>query len=789
MDSAQTEILEQNLRADLRDQVAWVDRLARRLVSDPDLAADVAQDAWVRVLRRPPQDTSNVARLRAWLRRVVSSAAIDSARSAKRRGRREAAVARPDRSASTLDVVERLAARRRVIEAVLQLDEPYRTTVLLRHFDALDTATIARQMDVSAAVVRKRLSRGLSILRGRLGSGSAGDNITCWVAGLFAFKGHPSGGVAMANAVTAAVITKVGLSLLIVAGLTMTGAWVLDSDENPTAQPVAALPAVSPQPTVVSAPTALGAFASGAPEPLQVSAPVVAGPDDKGQLSPPAPATVLLTLQTVDERGGPIAGVEVRSKFRQSEPWWTDTSGQIEPWWTDAKGQIEIPVAAGSVLDLLLKHERFLIERLEIQIPGELTIDTMQSETFRPVVVLREGSAARVAVTDTKGAPIGGATVRLRDMHDLTADGTILGTATDLARSDFYTGLGGTDIRESTTGDDGIASLRGLRPGTYQLRVWADRFSEHDQTDLGITSGLNDLGVVQLSDAVLVQGVVLGPGGPVEGARVELMPTAGGEYATVDTNAMGEFKVHTLSAYPAENRLKVSHDGHDTLCASNIVLDEQPLVLELRARSVARLLLIDPTLGTPIHGDVMVSREYTDSSLLLPAAFAKRVSTQAGEVLIDGLESCLHGVLLKVDGFPRTWVSRDQLQAATHDPLTIFLEGKDLVLLVVTDLTTGEILSDTGLKLGYKQSGPHSISSSTTWHGEGSGTLFDPVLGGFPLDVQQLRLGRYADNTQIMWVAAIAEGYLPGKQITLVKNGELVRRGEVHIRLERESGG
>lgn len=776
MDSAQTEILEQDLKA----QVAWVDRLARKLVSDPDLAADVAQDAWVRVLRRPPQDTSNVARLRSWLRRVVSSAAIDSARSAKRRGRREAAVARPDRSSSTLDVVERLAARRQVIEAVLELDEPYRTTVLLRHFDALDTATIARQMNVSVAVVRKRLSRGLAILRGRLGSGSTGGNINSWLAGLFAFRGQPTGGVAMAKAVTTAAIAKIGLSLLIVAGLTITGAWVMDSDENPTAQPVAALPAVSQQPTIVSAPTDLDAFASEAPEPLQVSAAVLAGPDDSSQVpaSAPKPVPVLLTLQTVDERGAPIAGVEVRRKIRPSEPGWTDASGQME-----------IPVVASTVLNLLLKHEHFLIERLKVQIPDELMSDTVQGETLRPIVVLREGSAAQVTVTDTRGTPIAGATVRLREMSDRGVDGTFIGTADHVALSDFYTGLGGTDIRESTTGDDGTASLRGLRPGTYQLRVWADSFSEHDQVNLEITAGLNDLGLVQLPDAVLVQGVVLGPGGPVEGARVELMPTASGEYATVNTDALGKFKIHSLSAYPRENRLKVSHREHDTLCASDLVLDEQPLVLELGARSVARVVLIDPTLGTPIEGDVMVSREYAGTSLLLQPDFSKRVSTEAGEVLIDGLESCLDGVLIKVSGFPRTWVSRDQLQAATHDPLTIFLEGKDLVLLVVTDLATGEVIPDPGLNIGYKRNTPQGSSSSMTWHSEGSGSLFDAALGGIPLDAQQLRQGRHADDTHRVWVTVNVTGYQSGKNIELVENGELLRRGEVRIRLEREQDG
>ena len=66
---------------------------ARRLSTRRDLAEDAAQEAWIRVARRPRR-CPGVASLDAWLRRVVRSAAIDLLRSELSRRCREAAVAR-----------------------------------------------------------------------------------------------------------------------------------------------------------------------------------------------------------------------------------------------------------------------------------------------------------------------------------------------------------------------------------------------------------------------------------------------------------------------------------------------------------------------------------------------------------------------------------------------------------------------------------------------------------------------------------------------------------------------
>ena len=62
-------------------------------------------------------------------------------------------------------MVEKAALQRALVEAVLELEEPYRTTVLLRFFEELPQREIARRMQTSTATVNSRLTRALAKLR------------------------------------------------------------------------------------------------------------------------------------------------------------------------------------------------------------------------------------------------------------------------------------------------------------------------------------------------------------------------------------------------------------------------------------------------------------------------------------------------------------------------------------------------------------------------------------------------------------------------------------------------
>lgn len=163
----------------LRD-LAWVKDLARRLLGDPDLADDVAQEAWLAARTRPPERLDGG--LRGWLATVVQHSVQRLRRGERRRRAREQAVAAAAATVGEGDVVERGALCRELTGVVMELDEPYRSAILLRYLDGLSTADVAARQGVTPVAARKRLSRALQLLRERLDRAYAGGFVAWSVA-------------------------------------------------------------------------------------------------------------------------------------------------------------------------------------------------------------------------------------------------------------------------------------------------------------------------------------------------------------------------------------------------------------------------------------------------------------------------------------------------------------------------------------------------------------------------------------------------------------------------------
>jgi len=170
----------------------FVRALARSLVRDRHRADDVAQETFRIALERPPRHARN---LRGWLARVTRRAAALGHRRDVRRRRREVAAARPEAGggAATADAVARLDWEQRLVRAVRELDEPYRTTVVLRYFEQSTPAEIARRTGVPRKTVYTRLQRGLERLRARLDDEAGGNLERAFEHGLFL---GPAGGEA-----------------------------------------------------------------------------------------------------------------------------------------------------------------------------------------------------------------------------------------------------------------------------------------------------------------------------------------------------------------------------------------------------------------------------------------------------------------------------------------------------------------------------------------------------------------------------------------------------------------
>lgn len=145
------------LRQSLVQHHAFVQRLALRLARDPNEAQDVAQDTFLRALqgeRLAPQA------LRPWLAASIRGITRNQQRGARRRQEREELAARPEAAP-----VAKLAMRQEVVDAVLRLKDPFRSTVVMTYELGLTPAEIADREGIAEATVRTRLHRAHATLR------------------------------------------------------------------------------------------------------------------------------------------------------------------------------------------------------------------------------------------------------------------------------------------------------------------------------------------------------------------------------------------------------------------------------------------------------------------------------------------------------------------------------------------------------------------------------------------------------------------------------------------------
>jgi RNA polymerase sigma-70 factor (ECF subfamily) len=128
-----------------------------------DAPEDVVQEAFLKLVRqgRPPQDAV------AWLYRVVRNGALDAAKMARRRQRRESAVARPVRwfvepAVDGLDAATAVAALER-------LAPEQREVIVARLWGGLSFEQVAAASGCSASTAFRRYNAGIEELRKHLG--------------------------------------------------------------------------------------------------------------------------------------------------------------------------------------------------------------------------------------------------------------------------------------------------------------------------------------------------------------------------------------------------------------------------------------------------------------------------------------------------------------------------------------------------------------------------------------------------------------------------------------------
>jgi RNA polymerase sigma-70 factor (ECF subfamily) len=153
---------------------------ARRILRNEDDARDAVQDAFLAAFRSLDSFAGN-ARLTTWLHRIVINAALNKLRRRQRKPERSIEGLLPrfqedghqaepavEWREDSQTAVQRQETRELVRRAIDELPDIYRTVLLLRDIEGLETEEAARILGVNAAVVKTRLHRARQALRSLL---------------------------------------------------------------------------------------------------------------------------------------------------------------------------------------------------------------------------------------------------------------------------------------------------------------------------------------------------------------------------------------------------------------------------------------------------------------------------------------------------------------------------------------------------------------------------------------------------------------------------------------------
>ena len=144
--------------------------LALRMVSNPEDAYDVAQDAFLAAWRGLPSFRGESG-FSTWLYRLVSNAAIDHLRRTKhQRGNvslddEELNLDAPDESPTPQEAAEEKDLKEAVAAGLRELSDDHRTVLVMREVQELSYEEIAESLQLDLGTVKSRISRARTHLR------------------------------------------------------------------------------------------------------------------------------------------------------------------------------------------------------------------------------------------------------------------------------------------------------------------------------------------------------------------------------------------------------------------------------------------------------------------------------------------------------------------------------------------------------------------------------------------------------------------------------------------------
>lgn len=559
---------------ELVEQSPWIRRLARGLLDDDDEIDDVVQDALVAAHDLP----GSVRDRRSWLAGVVHNLCRRRHRDAGRRP--TARFDDEDAWGGESEPAEMLhfeTTRRRVVHAVLELAEPYKSIVLLRFYEVCTPSEIARRTGTPVATVSTRLHRALKTVRERL-EARYGDAIRlelCILAGIrpeSLGRPAPAGPGAGDAARSPAGFWQVAAAA---AGVILVGAWLAPLGEGPaTAAPVRPRAMVESSFDRAPNPAGIDARSSArlAVRPATESSATLGTPRPEPGRGGRAPALSGRVLEGIPRLGAESgrAGIEVGVQVRAGQ----DRQGELLASFrlvSDEHGRFEVDLDLGDdrIVTVVCRPEPgayYAAEDAVTVLTGEPPLRPLEPRIYP------HDARLAIAVVDDAGEPLEGAEVQ--------AFGAPRGTSDRFGRLELPLSSLASPVQVSV-----------LAPGHARL---AQAFTVLAGQQLSTT--------LRMKAGALASGWVVGPEGlPVEGAlvhdlRLESLATRterDGSFRLGDLDASSPFvRIHAAGFVDEVMRLERGQDGR---------LAETTVWLERGARVAGRVL----SEGRPVAGAVV----------------------------------------------------------------------------------------------------------------------------------------------------------------------------------------
>lgn len=159
----------------LRRHYDRVHAVCRRIAGSSRDADDAAQEAMIRVVRNLDKFDGRSS-FGTWVYRIATNTSLDELRKRKRRpqlsivGDDEDGAPQEPADDMSHRLVDAVADRLAIDEALAELPDDFRAPVVLRDVAGLDYAEIADQLGVPVGTVKSRIARGRRILVERLGN-------------------------------------------------------------------------------------------------------------------------------------------------------------------------------------------------------------------------------------------------------------------------------------------------------------------------------------------------------------------------------------------------------------------------------------------------------------------------------------------------------------------------------------------------------------------------------------------------------------------------------------------